>query len=188
MKNIPQWIIVHHCGGTDLDPLADTSGQSFEVVDNYHRQKWNFQSSLGHYIGYHYFIDKEGKVTQGRADKDEGAHTIGMNNQSLGICMAGNFDLTTPTDTQQKALKSLIANKMQEYGISIDQIVPHRHFANKTCYGKHLSDDWCKNLVKPVEKPIESCLVERDIIESQKVQIGRLEALIQSIINFFRIK
>jgi hypothetical protein len=183
--NIPLYLIIHHTGGVDTDPLADTSEQSFSVVNEYHRQKWNFRSSLGYYIGYHYYIDKSGKVTQGRKDTDEGAHTIGMNLQSIGCCMAGNFDVTKPTEAQCEALKSLIANKMQEYGISIECVVPHRHFANKTCYGKHLSDDWCRNLVKPVDKPIESCITERAIIETQKVQISRLEALIQSIINWF---
>lgn len=189
MKNSVKWIVVHHCGGTDSDPLADTSEQSFGVVNEYHRQKWNFRSSLGYYIGYHYYIDKKGKVTQGRADTDEGAHTIGMNTESIGICLAGNFDVTMPTIAQIEALKSLVEKKMEEYGIPMDKVVPHRRFANKTCFGRNLLDNWVQTLLTPpVDKSIQSCAYEHVIIEEQKVKIGRLETLLQSIINFFKLK
>lgn len=186
MKNIPNWIIVHHTGGTDLDPLCDTSNQTFEVVDEYHRQKWDFISSLGHYLGYQYYIDKKGKLTQGRADSDEGAHTIGMNTQSIGICMAGNFDLTNPTDVQVETLKTFLNDKMKQYEIPIERVVPHRHFANKTCYGRNLKDEWLKDIL---EVPVVSqCIVERDIIKQQEVKINMLQSLINSLIKFFNIK
>ena len=60
--NTPQWVIVHHTGPTAYDPKADTSHHTFEDVNEYHRQKWDFKSSLGYYIGYHYFIEKDGTV------------------------------------------------------------------------------------------------------------------------------
>jgi len=34
--NRPEVIIVHHSGGTDANPLADTSNQTFEIIKNYH--------------------------------------------------------------------------------------------------------------------------------------------------------
>lgn len=150
-NNIPLKLIVHHCGGTDLDPLADSSNQKFEDVNAWHRQNPNvwlgYYSSLGYAIGYHYFIDKTGKVTQGRADNDEGAHTIGQNTSSIGICLAGNFDATLPSEAQINALRTLLVAKSTQYHISTDNIFPHRHFAVKTCYGSKLPDDWAKNLV-----------------------------------------
>lgn len=110
-KNIPKFLIIHHCGGTDLNPLADSSNQTFEDVNAYHRTAPNvwlgYLSSLGYAIGYHYFIEKNGKVTQGRADTDEGAHCKGFNTQSIGICLAGNFDATMPSQAQIEALKAL---------------------------------------------------------------------------------
>lgn len=145
--NRPNYLIVHHTGGTDQDPLADTSHHTFEIVDNWHRQLWNFRSSLGHFIGYHYFIDKTGKVTQGRADYDEGAHTKGYNTQSIGICLAGNFDSTKPTKAQTDALRSLLLQLMNKHHIAAENIVPHRKFANKTCYGRNLTDSWARDLV-----------------------------------------
>lgn len=142
-----KYLIVHHTGGTDANPLADTSGHTFAIVNEYHRQKWNFKSSLGHYIGYHYFIEKDGTLTQGRADHDEGAHAVGYNLKSLGICLAGNFDATLPTDAQIRVLRDLLRKKMKDYGVPIENIVPHRTFANKTCYGRKLPDDWAQSLL-----------------------------------------
>ena len=146
--NKPELLIIHHTGGTDANPLEDTSNQTFSGVNEWHRQKWNFKSSLGYYIGYHYFIDKQGVVTQGRLDTDEGAHTVGKNLVSLGICLAGNFDLTMPTAAQIDALKKLCKEKMAQYAITSFNVVPHRKFANKTCYGKNLADDWAQKLVE----------------------------------------
>ncbi len=165
--NKPQFIIVHHCGGTDANPLADSSNQTFAEVNEYHRTHFNekTKSSLGFYLGYHYFIDKEGNVTQARADTDTGAHTIGINDSSLGVCLAGNFDLTVPTTAQTKSLQRLLQEKSAQYGIS--RIVPHRHFASKTCYGMNLGDRWAENL---------TCSYIMQLIHSLMDILGNLNA------------
>lgn len=144
MENIPEYIIVHHTGGTDANPLADTSHHTFEIVDQYHK-------SLGwECIGYHYFIEKDGKTTQGRADNYHGAHCKGYNEKSIGICLAGNFDNTLPTQEQTEKLRELLQRLTKQYKIPREKVVPHREFANKTCYGRRLSDDWARNLITQV--------------------------------------
>ena len=47
-------------------------------------------------IGYHYLIDKKGKIYVGRSEKFIGAHVFGHNKNSLGICLIGNFDEEKP--------------------------------------------------------------------------------------------
>lgn len=178
-----KYIILHHTGGTDADPLFDTSNQTFEVVNEYHKQKWSFRSNLGHYLGYQYFIDKQGKVTQAREDTETGAHTIGQNNDSIGICLAGNFDVTLPTPEQIEALKGLVKALKTKYSIGLDCIVPHRHFANKSCYGRLLSDDWIVKLLTPVHVAVKPCVTEADIIKLQEVKISNLQKFINSLIN-----
>ena len=111
-------------------------------------------SSLGYYIGYHYYISKDGTIKQGRADTDEGAHTIGYNTQSLGICLAGNFDATLPTPAQESALRNLLTTLSTKYSIPLENIVPHRKFAVKTCYGNKLADNWASLLVMSKEQRI----------------------------------
>ena len=189
-KNEPRWIIVHHTGGTDLNPLADTSHHTFEIVNNWHRQLWpNFPSFYGVYIGYHWLIEKDGKLRKGREEYEEGAHCKGMNISSIGICLAGNFDRTIgtancyPTEAQIQTLKNLLVELTKKYNISPENIVPHRYFAfGKTCYGKGLHNDWAKNLVKEeselerIQKQIsflqQQILALMRLIERLKVQLG----------------
>ncbi len=145
--NVPGYIICHHSGGTDANPLADSSSYTVEQCNLDHQRRFNFKSTLGWYVGYQYFIDKGGKVTQCRADNEEGAHTIGMNLKSIGICLAGNFDATLPTQAQVDALKDLLGRLVALYSIPTAKVVPHRTFAKKTCYGRKLSDTWAASLV-----------------------------------------
>lgn len=190
MPNKPEYIILHHTGGTDAQPLADTSHHTFDGVDAWHKQLWNFKSSLGHYIGYHYFIEKNGALTQGRADTDTGAHTRGWNDKSIGICLAGNFDRPKdqpnhfPTDRQINTLKNLLEKLRAEYDIKHDKIVPHRFFANKTCYGTNIPDNWDEELLKPSDdddaKEIERLKAERDkLIRQVQRAILRLIAILR---------
>lgn len=185
--NKPEYIIVHHIGGSDAEPLADTSDQTFEDVNAWHRispRVWLGKlSSLGYAIGYHYFIDKQGKLTQGRADSDEGAHCVGYNLKSIGICMAGNFDRTLPNFNQTEALIKIVKEKMKQYNIPLDKVVPHRTFANKTCYGRNLSDIWLKEILSDKIIAGEPCLAEKEIIKSKDSVIENLKALLKSIIN-----
>lgn len=141
MLNTPEYLIVHHTGGTELDPLADTSHHTLEIVHNYHK-------SLGwEMIGYHYFIEKDGALRKGREENYHGAHTLNYNQKSIGICLAGNFDATLPTKEQEKTLAKLLSDLCGKYSIPRENIVPHRRFAQKSCYGKNLAEDWAQKLV-----------------------------------------
>ena len=77
-----------------------------------------------------------GRVYQGRADNEEGAHTIGYNKQSVGICLQGNFEEEEPTPTQMDALKKLVKEKKESYNISV--VNGHRNFSNTSCPGNNL--------------------------------------------------
>lgn len=182
-------IIVHHAGGTDANPLQDSSNYTVAMCNNDHKARFGMLSSLGSYVGYHYFIDKAGIVTQTRADTEEGAHCVGYNNTafdkknfpeklSIGICMAGNFDAFLPTPKQVESLTKLLKEKVKQYGIDPKNIVPHRKYANKTCYGKKLSDTWASELVK-VSEQVEN-KNDAVILEIRK-KIGELETLLTKI-------
>lgn len=198
MKNTPKYLIVHHTGGAELNPLADTSNQIFEDINLWHRENpktWlGFYSKLGFSIGYTYFIDKTGKVTQGRDDTEQSAHCIGYNNNpwdspdkmSIGICLAGNFDVTLPTPEQIKSLRELLTQKRKEYNIPLSQIIPHRHFASKSCYGNNLSEDWARSLIAENPLPPEACTAEKDSIAKKDIQISNLQKLIQYFISLYK--
>lgn len=152
------YAIIHHLGGTEYNPYQDTSNQTFEDVNSWHRDardadgspKYHYgqPSSLGYFLAYHYFIARDGKLFQARADDEVGYHTIGYNDKSLGIVLAGNFDVYLPTWEQRTTLKSLLERKIKQYGIKLENIVPHRFASQKSCYGKKLTDSWARDLVK----------------------------------------
>ena len=48
-------------------------------------------------IGYHYIIDPDGRVWEGRPISIEGAHVSETNDHNLGVMCMGNFDVQTPT-------------------------------------------------------------------------------------------
>jgi len=141
-SNIPTAILVHHTGGTDKNPLEDTSHHNTKVIETWHLQKgWNG-------IGYHYVIEKDGTIVRGRPEHVEGAHEPKMNKKSIGICLSGNFDATLPTPLQIENLCTLLKDITSRY--SIKEIVPHRKYAKKTCFGNKLSDTWASDLIKEV--------------------------------------
>ena len=128
LKNMKVKNIILHCAATP-------EGKVFTAkdIDRMHRQR-GFRK-----IGYHYVIDLDGKVEKGRADNENGAHTIGHNSTSLGICYIGGVakDGKTPKDTrteQQKvALYELVNELMEKYNLTLDDVHGHYEFANKAC-------------------------------------------------------
>ncbi len=167
----PNNLIVHHTGGTESNPLQDSSNYTVYQCNQDHKIRFGMKSSLGWWVGYHYFIDKNGVLTKTRKDLEEGAHTKGYNNTaydkvnfpqnlSVGICLAGNFDTTLPTEAQKATLKKLLTDKTKEYGIALKNIVPHRAHAQKTCYGNKLGESWARNLLsssipEPKVEPVD---------------------------------
>lgn len=135
MMNIPRCIIVHHDG-------VSREGLSFDIVNEYHKSKDFPQSKRGFYCGYHFWVERDGTVVQARDLDEEGAHTVGQNTSSIGIGLAGDFDAELPTRAQVLALGAVLSPLRAQLGLRYDAIVPHRKFAQKTCYGSKLPVGW----------------------------------------------
>ncbi len=90
-------------------------------------------------IGYHKVILRSGKIESGRPLFWKGAHTYGLNDESLGICLIGKtyFDLK-----QFKSLKKLLKNWKQKFPDAT--ILGHRDAIDtkKTCPNFDVKD-WC---------------------------------------------
>ena len=120
--------IILHCAATP-------EGKAFTAKDS---DRMNGQRGFRK-IGYHYVIDLDGKVEKGRADNENGAHTIGHNSIALGICYIGGVakDGKTPKDTrtdeQKVALYELVKELMEKYKLTLDNVHGHYEFANKAC-------------------------------------------------------
>lgn len=125
----PKYIVVHHSAGS----------WSFYQVNNHHKQKWGFKSSLGFYIGYNKWIAYNGKLYTARRDNEEGAHTVEKgrpgywNKNSVGICLQGNMEIEQPTISQLITLKE----EFDKYNIPIKQ---HYEISATLCPGQYLKN------------------------------------------------
>jgi len=132
-----KYIIIHHTA-------TDAKRTTWQAIENGHKARWNFKSAMGLYMGYQYLITWDGKVHQSRLDTEEGAHTIGYNKNSIGICLTGSFSEEEPSGEQSEALWKLLDEKVAYYGINKKNILGHRDVANKICPGDSLYE-WLAN-------------------------------------------
>ena len=107
-------------------------------------------------IGYNFGIEFEGadlNVYQGRSMMINGAHCIGHNDKALGICIVGCFDIIPPSEKHYTVCAELCEELMKHFGIPLNQIFPHRQFANKTCPGKKFDMDILKDFILRRKNP-----------------------------------
>jgi len=131
--NQPTVVITHHA--------VSNFNHTVEDVDQWHKARWpECKSELGYWVGYNYVIEADGKVTQTRKHTEEVAHTIGMNNKSIGVCFMGNFDTHQPTPNQISAWGKLYGDLRKQYPDI--PTLPHRAYANKSCHGSLLANDF----------------------------------------------
>ena len=129
----PKAVVVHY----------DGAGNSFASVNEWHRQKWGFKSSLGFFCGYHYYIEFDGTIIQARADNEEGAHCVDSrrpgfwNKNSIGVCLQGNN--TKFTARQEKSLRWLLNNRKIEYEMDSSEIYCHKDIKSTVCPGSRIA-------------------------------------------------
>jgi hypothetical protein len=90
-------IIVHH---------SASNGKTTAPEDI---QKWHLARGMKN-IGYHYLVDYDGILSQGRDEEQIGAHCKGKNINSLGICVIGNFETDFPSKKQAEILRRLLTD------------------------------------------------------------------------------
>ncbi|MBO4662602.1 MAG: N-acetylmuramoyl-L-alanine amidase [Bacteroidaceae bacterium] len=118
--------IIVHCSATP-------EGKDFTVADitRWHKAR-KFRT-----IGYHYVIYRDGSIHAGRPLEETGAHCVGHNRHSIGICYIGGCatDGKTPKDTrtpeQREALAKLLAELHRRFPHA--SLHGHREFAAKAC-------------------------------------------------------
>lgn len=123
MRTIKQIIV--HCSATK-------EGDHFTKADI---DRWHKEQGYS-CIGYHYVIYLDGSIHQGRAEDEIGAHCLGKNATSIGICYIGGLNAygepkDTRTDKQKAALLTLLKKLKQKYPKA--KVYGHRDFAKKDC-------------------------------------------------------
>lgn len=121
-------IVVHHVGNsTDADVSAATIHQ------------WHLANGWAG-IGYHFVIRKDGTIERGRPQDTVGAHCYQHNQNTLGINLAGNFEIGDPTDAQVQSAIALLAELSLTYSLlpTASTIVGHRDLNSTLCPGRNL--------------------------------------------------
>lgn len=131
-------LIVIHCSAT-----KETSRLTPLALDRMHRQR-GFNG-----CGYHYYIERDGKINSMRPSEKVGAHARGYNAHSLGICYEGGLDKNgraadTRTERQKVSLRALVKVLRQLYP-TINRVVGHRDLsADRNGDGVITPDEWTK--------------------------------------------
>jgi N-acetyl-anhydromuramyl-L-alanine amidase AmpD len=117
---IPEYIVVHTAA-------FDGNNCDRDMIDRWHKDR-NWSG-----IGYHFVIlnnkhsqKNDGTIENGRAINKAGAHALGLNSRSLGICCIGHGDKHDFTPSQYESLYTLIRRLMTEFSIPVNKIIGHR--------------------------------------------------------------
>lgn len=105
-------LIVHHSAGTNTS--SNWKGVVASIFDfHVNTNKWQD-------VGYNWLIDPNGIIYEGRGGGDNvrGAHMCGYNNNTMGICVLGNFEIVEPSAQTLLALEKLLAYKACKEDIS----------------------------------------------------------------------
>jgi len=131
-----KWITIHHDGldSPMTETSMDASAARIEWIRCGHRGR-GFSD-----IGYHYVIDRDGRVWEGRNLRWQGAHVSKHNEQNIGILVMGNFDIQKPSQQQLDGTRLHVRKLLAQYKLSRGRVLTHREWAGaKTaCPGKHL--------------------------------------------------
>ena len=99
-------------------------------------KSWHVKGNGWRDIGYHFVIELDGSIRNGRDVEKIGAHTKGYNSTSIGICYVGGVDdinraKDTRTEAQKNSLIELIDSLRAVYKDAT--IHGHNEFSAKAC-------------------------------------------------------
>lgn len=89
-------------------------------------------------IGYHYIIDRGGRVWEGRSIDYQGAHVREHNEHNIGVMVLGNFDQQQPSAAQLATLRSTLLSLMSQYRLRSNKIYTHQELNKTDCPGRVL--------------------------------------------------
>jgi len=122
-------LIIVHCSA-----VRPGQRSSAKDINGWHLDKgWNG-------IGYHYVVRRDGSIEPGRPLEEVGAHCVGHNSHSIGVCYEGGLnelgeEVDTRTPEQKVTLRKLLEELHQRFPKAL--IVGHHDLnpgKNCPCY------------------------------------------------------
>lgn len=176
MRKIDEIIV--HCTATRPEWWATrTLNQKVAEVRKWHMSPPNNWKD----IGYHFLIDRDGKVAAGRPVSEVGAHVQGHNANSIGISLFGGHGSNATdqfedhfTPEQDASLRELIARLEAEYS-TIVKVSGHNQYSRKACPGFNVKN-WLDGR-KGRESVTQSTTVQASAVQVAAGVGGGLTAL-----------
>lgn len=174
----PEYIVIHTAAfkGKNCDA---------KMIDEWHRAKgWNG-------IGYHFVIlndrhnsKSDGTVEEGRSIDTQGAHTKGINSQSIGICCIGHGDFDDFSQAQYTSLIKLVNQLMTRFSVAIRNVIGHREINLLIQQGK-VSDSYRTKKSCPGNKVDMNNLRQQISLEVSSNQLAS-DAELKKAINLLK--
>ena len=111
-------LIIVHCSAVRPDQESPAV-----KIDSWHRDKgWSG-------IGYHWVVRRDGTLEAGRPEYLAGAHCLGHNAHSIGVCYEGGLDIRgQPADTRTPQQRQTLRRLLEEL---------HRRYPRALITGHH---------------------------------------------------
>jgi serine/threonine protein kinase len=120
----PNRITLNH-DGQEL-PSDQNIPDLLRRIQAIHQRKWPD-------IAWHYIVDLDGNIYEGRAVTDRGDTNYHYDTTGIiAIGVLGEYDTQTPSQRQIDAIVELMAWLCGQYGIPAGEIYPHSYFANQS--------------------------------------------------------
>jgi hypothetical protein len=157
--------IVHHSAGSNKDTNYVNTIRNIYLLHT--------ESNGWDDIGYNFVIAPNGSIFSGRdplneGDEDniQGAHFCAKNGGTMGVCLLGNYNLTSPSTVMQNSLKDLLAWKLKKEELSTTQYFPH-----PDAFGDNLGTISMHRNGCPTECPGDSLALLLNTIASETQEI-----------------
>ena len=129
--------ITVHCSATK--PSMNTTIEDI--------RRWHVADNGWSDIGYHYVIERNGKISKGRPLDRDGAHVRGHNEFNIGVCLVGGMSEDGKpefnyTFFQIDILAQLLNHLKHEYGHDIEVLGHNDLDSNKTCPNFNVKAWW----------------------------------------------
>jgi len=118
-------IVVHHSAFSHASPAE---------IQGMHMDRRGYAD-----VAYHFLIDSDGIIYEGRQINIRGAHVQGFNMGSVGIVLIGNFNEIEPTLAQADSLKRLV--DYLRYTYKIRYLSGHKDYPDQSPDGTECPGD-----------------------------------------------
>lgn len=145
-RNRWKYIVIHH---------SATDSGTLKGMDRYHRDERHMENGLAYHflIGNGHGMD-DGDIAIGQrwTDQLHGGHLASesLNQNSIGICLVGNFDVRRPTEQQLTSLRNLVDYLVERCALPTSALRTHQQInpIHTRCPGSKFPKSFLSELAK----------------------------------------